>query len=60
MRKSEVFITKLIKSYLEVVNVNDLQKRGLDRETAAKEDTAIIEERQENTNLLPEILDKIY
>jgi len=42
VRKSETFVKKWVKRYLEVGNVDDLPERGLDRVTTTKEDKMIL------------------
>lgn len=55
MRKSEAFIKKWKKRYLEVGNV-DGECGPLHRRTTTEEDTAIAEEHRKNSNYLLEIL----
>lgn len=59
IRKSKAFFKKWVKRYVEVGNVDDQPKWGLDRTTTNK-DTAIAKECRENANHLPEILSEVY
>lgn len=51
MRKSEAFVKKWVKRYLEIENVDDLSEKGLARVTTTKEDKAILRLFQDKPDL---------
>lgn len=51
LKKSQAFVKKWVKRYLEVRNVDDLPERGLARVTTEKQDKAIVRLFEANPNL---------